>query len=358
MLEALKEYKGAVALAFVASLIALYDGGVAALVSVLILMVLEVSLSFDNAIVNAKALGSLSESQRQWFLTWGFFIAVIGMRLIFPILIVSGTAGIAPIGLGEDNVTMIAIHHPDVYAKLLADTHILVAGFGGAFLMMVGLQFFFDYDKDLHWLAPIEKVLGKFGSINFSELLPLAETIVTAIVLVVIAKQVPTEGLAFFYAGLVGIAAFILVSGLKHFMEGDDGEETTGSQVVGTAAKAGMGMLLFMEVRDASFSFDGVIGAFAISENLLLIMLGLGVGAYAVRKMTLHLVKTGTLAEYRYLEHGAFWAIISLAVLMLNSAHMHIPEVVTGLVGFFFIASAFVSSLVYKRADAAGTVTA
>ena len=93
--------------------------------------------------------------------------------------------------------------------------------------------------------------------------------------------------------------------------------------------KSGLGGFLYLEVLDASFSFDGVIGAFALSNNMI-IALGLSVGAMFVRSMTIHLVRTGTLAQYRYLEHGAFWAIIVLGVIMLLSARYHIPETIPG----------------------------
>lgn len=337
----LKKYWDLGGLAAIAGLVALWDGGFAALYTVAILMILEVSLSFDNAVVNAKSLESLSESQKKWFLTWGFVLAVLGMRLLFPILIVSGTAAINPWA-----VLMMTINDPVQYATLLTSTHTLVAGFGGAFLMMVGLQFFFDTEKDEHWLGWIEGVLSKFGKINFHALIPLAEGLITVIVLGVMSMY---AGMSFFYAGLVGILAFTVVAGIKTVMEGGDGEETAGSSAVGTVVKGGMATLLFMEVRDASFSFDGVIGAFAISEVLLLIMLGLGVGAYAVRKMTLHLVEAGTLASYKYLEHGAFWAILSLAVLMQLGSFMHISEIITGSIGLFFIGASFIASVIYKK---------
>jgi hypothetical protein len=350
----LKKYWDLAGLAAIAGAIALWDGGFAALYTVAILMILEVSLSFDNAVVNAKSLGSLTESQQRWFLHWGFIIAVLGMRLLFPILIVSGTAAINPI-----SVLMMTINDPVQYATLLSNTHALVAGFGGAFLMMVGLQFFFDAEKDEHWLGVLEDALTKFGKINFHALIPLAEGLVTVIVLYVIAQY---AGMAFFYAGLIGILAFTIVSGIKTVMEGDEDEDSSGGKAVDAVVKGGIATLLFMEVRDASFSFDGVIGAFAISEVLLLIMLGLGVGAYAVRKMTLHLVEAGTLASYKFLEHGAFWAILSLSVLMQLGSFMHISEVITGSIGLVFIAASFVASVIYKKShpevEAANEATA
>lgn len=97
------------------------------------------------------------------------------------------------------------------------------------------------------------------------------------------------------------------------------------------AAKGGFGAFLYLEVLDASFSFDGVIGAFALTQNLFIIAIGLGIGAMYVRSMTVMLVEKGTLSEYRYLEHGAFYAILILSVVMYFQTLMHIPEVITGL---------------------------
>ena len=109
-------------------------------------------------------------------------------------------------------------------------------------------------------------------------------------------------------------------------------------KLAGIAVRSGLGGFLYLNVLDASFSFDGVIGAFALSNNMVVIALGLSIGAFFVRSMTIMLVKKGTLAEYAYLEHGAFWAIIVLGGIMLASAKFHIPEAFTGLIGAILIA--------------------
>ena len=110
---------------------------------------------------------------------------------------------------------------------------------------------------------------------------------------------------------------------------------------------------MYLEVLDASLSFDGVIGAFAISKDIFVIMLGLGVGAQWVRSLTVFLVERDTLSEYRYLEHGAHWAILALASLMFLSSIVEVPEVVTGLIGLILIALSFWSSLIARRRDLA-----
>jgi len=117
--------------------------------------------------------------------------------------------------------------------------------------------------------------------------------------------------------------------------------------------RSGFGGFMYLQVLDASFSFDGVIGAFALSNNLVIIGLGLGIGAIFVRSMTIHLVDKGTLAEFRFLEHGAFWAILALAAIMLVGAHYHIPEVFTGLIGAVLIGLSWWWSVRHNKREAA-----
>ena len=112
---------------------------------------------------------------------------------------------------------------------------------------------------------------------------------------------------------------YILVDGLSTLLESDAGH----------IAKSSAMAFLYLEILDASFSLDGVIGAFALSKNLFVIALGLGIGAYFVRSMTIYLFEKGTLRAYKYLEHGAFWAICLLALMMFLGAIAHIPEVIT-----------------------------
>ena len=121
----------------------------------------------------------------------------------------------------------------------------------------------------------------------------------------------------------------------------------------GPVKRAGIAGFLYLEVLDASFSFDGVIGAFAITKDVVIIMLGLGIGAMFVRSLTVYLVNKGTLDEYVFLEHGAHYAIGALAIIMLLSMEYHIPEAVTGLVGIAFIGLALISSIRRRRLEEA-----
>ena len=297
-----------------------------------VLAVLEISLSFDNAIVNANTLKRMSPVWQHRFLTWGILIAVFGMRLVFPVLIVVVAAGIGPWEALRLSVTA-----PAVYAQIIEEAHVSIVGFGGAFLMMVGLRFFFDADKDVHWIGPVERLLVRFSSLRGVEMAAvLAATLVVALLL-------PEEEVAtFLFAVVTGLLTFLALDVIGHLL--DDPKA-----MLDGAAKAGFGAFLYLEVLDASFSFDGVIGAFALTQDLLLIAIGLGIGAMYVRSMTVMLVEKGTLAEFRYLEHGAFWSILVLSFIMFAQTMIEVPEYITGLLGAGFIGASLWSSLRARR---------
>ena len=150
------------------------------------------------------------------------------------------------------------------------------------------------------------------------------------------------EKTEFLVAGIFGLLTFIAVDGIADILDVDP-------EVSGEVQRSGAAAFLYLEVLDASFSFDGVIGAFALTNNLFIIAIGLGIGAMFVRSLTIMLVEQETLASYRFLEHGAFYAIIALAVIMFAKTAMHIPEVVTGLIGAAFIVAALLDSIRYNR---------
>lgn len=302
---------------------------------VIVLSILEVSLSFDNAVVNATVLREMDEVWQRRFLTWGILIAVFGMRIIFPIAIVAIAANIGPI----EAVTL-SLNEPAEYERIVSDAHLGIAGFGGAFLAMVGLTFFFDGEKDVHWIASIERAINRFSSI------PAVEIGLVLLLVYGISTALPQdEALTFLTAGILGLVTFIGVNALGALIEQGEARKKAAGEVV----RSGLGGFLYLEVLDSSFSFDGVIGAFALSNNMIVIALGLSVGAMFVRSMTIHLVRQGTLAQYRFLEHGAFWAIIILGVIMLLSAIVHIPETITGLIGAVLIGLSLWWSVRYNR---------
>ena len=327
----LKYFKGTI-LFWLASVAAslLFLGGIKAAVVVSILAVLEVSLSFDNAVVNAKALSTMDEIWRKRFLTWGMIIAVFGMRVVFPLLIVAVVANISPWA-----ALSMAIGSPETYAQTLTSAHVSIAGFGMTFLMMVFLSYFFSKEKDVHWVSFLEKHLHHLEAMEM--------TVTMAVVYLISRYLEAGEAFTFVLSSMAGLATFAIVEWIGELLGEEPGDAAT------AVAKSGIGAFIYLEVLDASFSFDGVIGAFALTNNIFMIALGLGAGAFAVRGMTLMLVDKGTLSEYRYLEHGAFYAIGTLAVLMGVGTFHEIPEVVTGLLGAAFIAAALVSSIVWRK---------
>jgi uncharacterized protein len=321
-------------------------GAVKALFLTSILAVMEVSLSFDNAVVNASVLRNWGAFWQKMFLTVGIIVAVFGMRLIFPILIVSIVTG-----LGMVDVMSMALNTPEEYARHLTDNHAQIATFGGSFLLLVFLNFLFDQDKELHWLGWIEEKLGAHGTEGLSTLLALLAVFGAA-------ALVPVEQkLTVLLAGVGGVAVYLAVSFLSGLMENEVGDPAIGNVI----KRGSIGGFLYLEVLDASFSFDGVIGAFAITSDVVIIMMGLAIGAMFVRSMTIFLVRKGTLEEFVFLEHGAHYAIGILALIMLTSVKFHVSEWFTGLSGVAFIGLSLWSSVRYKRkqiTDAGALVSA
>ncbi|WP_292039784.1 DUF475 domain-containing protein [Massilia sp. UBA6681] len=323
-----------------------YDhGGVAGMITALgvtaILSVMEVSLSFDNAVVNASVLKGWDEFWLKLFLGLGMIIAVFGMRLVFPLVIVAVAAD-----LGMMEVWNLALTNPKEFSGHLTEHHAEVAAFGGMFLLLVFLNFMLDDEKEVHWLGNIERKIGSLGKVSsISVLVALAALMYST------SWIAERQKMIVLIAGLWGILVYIgvdMISGLLEKSESD-----ASSDVGEMVKRGGIGGFLYLEVLDASFSFDGVIGAFAITSDVVIIMLGLAIGAMFVRSMTVYLVRQGTLDEFVYLEHGAHYAIGILAVIMLVSMHMHVPELITGGVGLAFILASLWSSIQHKKKHAA-----
>ncbi len=302
---------------------------------VFVLAILEISLSFDNAVVNAAVLEDMDDIWQRRFLTWGMLIAVFGMRIVFPLAIVAVAAGLGPM-----DAINLSLNDPEQYEAIVSSAHVGIAGFGGAFLAMVGLSFFFDGDKDVHWIEWLEARLSRVSSIKAAEI-----ALLLVVIYLISLLLDPADALTFMVSSTLGLVTFIAVEALGTILEMR--EQALKAQ--GAVIRSGLGGFLYLNVLDASFSFDGVIGAFALSNNMVVIALGLSIGAMFVRSMTIMLVKKGTLNEYRFLEHGAFWAIIALGAIMLLSAKFHIPETITGLIGAAMIGASLWWSVRHNR---------
>ena len=355
---------------------ALIIGGAEVAAIVAILAVLEISLSFDNAVVNATILRRMNPFWQKMFLTIGIVIAVFGMRFLFPIVIVAVTAHISPW-----EVFQLALNQPSEYAEKLTAAHPSIAAFGGIFLWMIFLDFMLDPEREIHWLSWLERPLARLGKLQ------ILSVVIALVSLLVVAESFSGGSTQqVLTAGVAGLATYLGVRGVGEYFEehgvgAEEDEEDedvaeaerearalvaaqlapgeveppkpqparSGGQVALAAGKAGFFLFLYLELIDASFSFDGVIGAFAITDRIFIIMAGLGVGALYIRSLTVFLVRRGTLEEYVYLEHGAHWAIGALAVILAITIETEVPELVTGFVGVAFIGASFLSSLARRR---------
>ncbi|MGW0024849.1 DUF475 domain-containing protein [Rhodococcus sp. NPDC003383] len=350
----LRIFGASFAVTVVSLVVAFLYGGPQALFLAAILGVLEVSLSFDNAVINATVLQRMSDFWQKIFLTVGILIAVFGMRLVFPLVIVWAASGLGPVEalrLALNPPADGAAYFPDgspSYETLITDAHPQIAAFGGMFLLMLFLHFIFE-EREIKWLQWIERPLAKAGKLDQLEVV-----VASALLLITATVIAPDDKVStVMIAGVLGMITYIAVNGLgEMFHIPEEDEESAGgpSALAKATGKAGFFLFLYLEVLDASFSFDGVIGAFAITSDPIIIALGLGfIGAMFVRSITIFLVRKGTLSEYVYLEHGAHWAIGALALILLYSIGTHVPEIVTGLVGIALIGAAFASSVYRNR---------
>jgi len=321
------------------ALVYAYLGWGATLVTI-VLILIEVTFSFDNAIINARVLMTMSQFWQRMFITVGMLIAVFGMRIVFPILVVMLTSG-----LGWGDVLNLALNDPQAYAHHLTEAHVSIAAFGGMFLLMLCLHFFFDPSREVRWIHRIEKPLQDIGTWWMYTLICFAVlTIVTIL-------PFNHHAMETFVAGLIGIVTYLVIHALTEiFTKQHEKSEAAHGAVLKTGL-AGFTAFIYLEILDASFSFDGVIGAFAVTNSVVLIAAGLGIGALWVRSMTIFMVRRKVLNAYRYLEHGAHYTIGILAAVLLAGLFFDIPEVVAGSVGMVVIGLAIMSSIKAKKAE-------
>lgn len=307
--------------------------GLSSMFIVVVLWLLESSISFDNAIVNVNVLKSMDKKRQHRFLTRWMLIAVFGMRVLFPLLLVAIFAGISPWWALD-----LAINNPNQYWEVLKNSHIVIAGFGGAFLMMVGLKFFFNKEKKTHWIERLEKYMTKLWQME------AIEAALVLIILEVLSYRVdPSRSHEFFVAGVWWVVLYILINGIEAFFGHND------NKWIWMVAKTWLTSFIYLEILDASFSLDGVIWAFALSNNLIIIAAWLGIWAFFVRSFTIYMMEQWTLENYKYLEHGAFWAVVALAVMMLAWAIVHLPEVLIWSIWLIFIVWSLYSSHIYNK---------
>lgn len=250
---------------------ALVGSGLSCIFIVIVLSILEISLSFDNAVVNAMKLEHMSAKWRHRFLTWGIAIAVFGMRFVFPILIVSLFANINMIEVGR-----IALTDSDKYAHYLHQTHAPIVAFGGMFLVMLFLNYFFNHEKDVHWIKKIEEPLSHLDHVKGID-------VIIALSMLLVTESCASDAykLPIIISGIAGVLTYLVIDGCTHYLE--KREEMRMAKLGECVKCSGLMGFIYLELIDASFSLDGVLGAFALSKDIVIISIGLAIGAMFVR---------------------------------------------------------------------------
>jgi hypothetical protein len=285
------------------------------------LCLFEIISSIDNAIINAEVLSTMSQRARKWFLFWGLLFAVFVIRGILPWVIVwAATPELGPIGA----LTAAFSSDPKVMQAVEASAPILLAG-GGIFLIFL----FF------HWLFLEPKNYGLYGEKFFHSqgvwFFAVISIILSAVVWFAL-KQNPFMA----FGAVIGSTAFFITHGFKQQAEQGEKELMRGKL-------SDISKILYLEVIDATFSIDGVLGAFAFTLSVPLIIIGNGLGALVLRQLTVGNIER--IKKYAYLKNGAMYSILFLGLIMILDAFgFHIPSwfspVITfGVVGYFFLKS-------------------
>lgn len=285
------------------------------------LSVFEIISSVDNAIINAEVLSTMQKRARRWFLFWGILFAVFVIRGVLPMLIVWAAAPtLGPWGAATATFS----GDEKVQAAIRAASPILLAG-GGTFLIFL----FFN------WLFTEPKNYGLRGERFFHSQAPWFYAVVSIVLATIVWFALAQSGLMAFGA-VVGSTAFFITHGFKQNAEREE-------ERLMEIGRSDLSKIFYLEVIDATFSIDGVLGAFAFTLSVPLILLGNGLGAIILRQLTVANIER--IKKYRYLKNGAMYSILFLGVIMLAEAfgfavpHWFAPAATFGSVGYFFFKS-------------------
>jgi hypothetical protein len=300
------------------------------LVTVAGLCLFETISSIDNAIINAEVLGGMGAKGRRWFLTWGILIAVFLVRGLLPWAIVwAATPGLGPIeafvaAFSSDPAVHTAIEH--------SRPPLLMAG--GVFLAFLFLHWLFMEPK--HFGLPGERLIMKGGLWFFA----LASVILAVIIKLALGVS---DELAF--AAVIGSTAFFITCGFKENAE----RQEAGLR---NSAMTDIAKLLYLEIIDLTFSVDGVLGSFAFTLSVPIILVGNGLGAVLVRQITVGNIER--IKRWKYLKNGAMYSILGLGLVMiLEGFHVELPEWLSPAVTFAVVGGFFWKSVAEARRDAA-----
>jgi uncharacterized protein len=291
------------------------------ILTILGLSLFEIITSIDNAIINAEVLRGMTQRARKWFLLWGFLFAVFIVRGLLPLFIV----WVANPQLGLGGVFFAAFSQDPKIAQAIEATSPLLLLGGGVFLIFL----FFN------WLFLEPKNYGLKGERFFSSQGAWFFAVVSVLLTVIVwfaLKVSPMLG----FAAVVGSTAFFIIHGFRQFAEEQERKLIGGNM-------SDISKIAYLEVLDATFSIDGVVGAFAFTFSIPLIILGNGLGALVLRKLTVSNIER--IKKYKYLKNGAMYSILFLgAIMVLDSFGFHIPTwlspiITFGTVGYFFLKS-------------------
>jgi uncharacterized protein len=303
-----------------------------------LLGVLEIAVSFDNAIVNATVLARMGQFWQRMFLSVGIVVAAIGMRLLVPLAIVSIGARMSPASAID-----LAYSDPDRYHRLLLAVQPGIAAFGGAFLLMIFLGFVFE-ERDEVWVGWFERPLRWIGRMPH-----IGEVVVLTFAVIAASTVDSAIAMKVVVGAIAGLGAFLLVNGVGQLIAEQADADGASRPRATVNGKGAFFLFCYLELLDATFSFDSVMGAFSVTLDISLITIGLAIGAAYIRALTVYVVRRGTLDQYRYLEHGAYYAIGMLAVLLMVEVWRDVPDVLTAGAGAALIIAAVASSLAVRR---------
>ncbi|OPY06831.1 MAG: Integral membrane protein TerC family protein [Syntrophaceae bacterium PtaB.Bin038] len=294
-----------------------------AILIVLGLALFESITSIDNAIINAEILQGMQPRARRWFLTWGIIIAVFVVRGVLPWLIVWVMApGVGPWGALTASLT----GDPAALEAIQESAPVLLMG-GGVFFVFLFFHWIFLEPKKIG--LPVELVFARQGAWFYA---------VVSIVLTAIVWFALEEGPMLAFGAVVGSTAFFITHGFKRYAE-----EQEARMLSGEARMTDIGKILYLEVIDLTFSIDGVVGAFAFTLAVPLILLGNGIGAVVVRQLTVYGVDR--IKKYVYLKNGAMYSVFILGCVMIaHGFGVHIPEWLAPLATFFIVGYFFLKS--------------
>lgn len=304
------------------------------ILTILGLILFEVISSIDNAIINADVIATMGKKARRWFLIYGIIFAVFVVRGVLPLVI---------IWVLNPHFTLWQVFQSmgdEAVAKSIESTAPILFMGGGVFLVLLFLHWLFLEDKNygLHLERHVEKIGIWFYAV----------AAVFLAVLVWYCLEQPDLGSELAFSAVVGSTAFFITHGFKH-----NAEQQEARLVSGSSAMSDISKILYLEIIDMTFSIDGVLGAFAFTLSIPIILIGNGIGAFVVREITIRGVDK--IKNYLFLKNGAMYSIMVLGVVMIiDGFGLHIPEWLSPVATISIVSFFFIKSKVYMKNNPIG----